>query len=76
MSIDAFVPQNFRMSTLFGYKSKILKECMYEVFEPVADARFLLAIAFKRAFMAIGKNGALAQQKGMKPQQMNLNERR
>ena len=39
------------MSTLFGYKTKVLRDGLYEVFEPVADARYLLAIAFKRAFM-------------------------
>jgi hypothetical protein len=39
------------MSTLFGYKTKVVSDGLYEVFEPVADARYLLAIVFKRAFM-------------------------
>lgn len=39
------------MSTLFGYKTKVVRDGLYEVFEPVADARYLLAIAFERAFM-------------------------
>ena len=51
LSIDSFIPMRFRMSTLFGYKTKIVRDGLYEVFEPVADARYLLAIAFKRAFM-------------------------
>jgi hypothetical protein len=51
LSIDSFIPMRFRMSTLFGYKTKLVKDGLYEVFEPVADARYLLAIAFKRAFM-------------------------
>jgi hypothetical protein len=51
LSIDSFIPMRFRMSTLFGYKTKVVRDGLYEVFEPVADARYLLAIAFKRAFM-------------------------
>jgi hypothetical protein len=51
LSIDSFIPMRFRMSTLFGYKTKIVRDGLYEVFEPVSDARYLLAIAFKRAFM-------------------------
>lgn len=51
LSIDSFIPMRFRMSTLFGYKTKIVRDGLYEVFEPVADARYLLAVAFKRAFM-------------------------
>lgn len=49
--IAVFKPQSFRMSILFGYKSKMLKEGFYEVFEPAADARFILSKVFKRAFL-------------------------
>ena len=52
-SVASFKPQQFRMSILFGYKSKILKEGLYEVFEPVADARYILGRVFKRAFMRV-----------------------
>ncbi len=43
------------MSTLFGYKSKIIREGLYEVFEPIADARFILSKVFKHAFMKVRK---------------------
>ena len=39
------------MSTLFGYKSKLIQEGMYEVFEPGPDARYILAKVFRKAFM-------------------------
>jgi hypothetical protein len=51
VSIDSFIPSRFRLSTLFGYKSKMVKEGLYEVFAPIPDARYILCIAFKRAFM-------------------------
>lgn len=43
------------MSTLFGYKSKIIKDGLYEVFEPVADARYILSKVFKHAFDRVKK---------------------
>jgi hypothetical protein len=51
ISIDSFIPARFRLSTLFGYKSKMVKDGLYEVFTPIPDARYILGIAFKRAFM-------------------------
>jgi hypothetical protein len=51
--INSFKPQSFRMSTLFGYKSKMIREGLYEVFEPAPDARYILSKVFKRAFMRV-----------------------
>jgi hypothetical protein len=51
ISIDSFIPSRFRLSTLFGYKSKMVKDGLYEVFAPIPDARYILCVAFKRAFM-------------------------
>jgi hypothetical protein len=33
---------------LFGYKSKISKEGLYEIFAPIPDARYILVAAFKK----------------------------
>ena len=41
------------MSILFGYKSKMIREGLYEVFEPAPDARYILSKVFKRAFMRV-----------------------
>jgi hypothetical protein len=39
------------MSILFGYTSKLIREGLYEVFEPVADARYILSKVFKLRFL-------------------------
>lgn len=51
VSYLTFKPQCFRMSILFGYKPKMVRDGLYEVIEPVADARYILSKVFKRAFM-------------------------
>ena len=51
VAIDSFKPSNFRLSTLFGYKSKIMTDGLYEVFTPIPDARYIICLAFKKKFM-------------------------
>jgi hypothetical protein len=52
------------MSVLFGYKSKMIREGLYEVFEPAPDARYILSKVFKRAFLRVQNAKLVSHHKG------------
>jgi hypothetical protein len=63
------------MSILFGYKSKVIKDGLYEIFEPTADARYILGKVFRRAFMRVREAAKVAAKQTSMHQQVTKNYR-